>query len=199
MKDVKLAIIYYSSTGTNYKLSKAAEEAAKELDVKEVKLLRIAETVPEEIMERNEDWIKNFKATKDIPVASADDLEWADAVIFSAPTRFGNLPSQFSSFIDTTGPLWQKGKLVNKVISAMTSAGNPHGGQEATLLSLYKSMMHWGAIIANPGYSDPVIFETGGNPYGFSTVGGSDLSEKDKEAIKVQVKRAVDIAAKIKA
>ena len=88
---------------------------------------------------------------------------------------------------------------MNKVVSGMTSAGNPHGGQEATLLSLYKTMMHWGAVIANPGYSDPVIFETGGNPYGFSTVGGSDLSEKDKEAIKVQVKRTVSIADKINA
>ena len=199
MKDVKLAIIYYSSTGTNYQFSKAAEAAAKDLGVNEVKLLRIEETVPEEIMKSNEDWIKHFNATKDIPVASVDDLEWADAIIFSAPTRYGNLPSQFSSFIDSTGPLWQKGKLVNKVVSGMTSAANPHGGQEATLLSLYKTMMHWGAVIANPGYSDPVIFETGGNPYGFSTVGGSDLSEKDKEAIKVQVKRTVSIADKINA
>ncbi|HCV81408.1 MAG: NAD(P)H:quinone oxidoreductase, type IV [Zunongwangia sp.] len=199
MKDVKLAIIYYSSTGTNYKLSKAAEEAAKDLGVKEIKLLRVEETVPEEIMKTNEDWIKHFNATKDVPVASIDDLEWADAIIFSAPTRYGNLPSQFSSLMDSTGPLWQKGKLVDKVVSGMTSAGNPHGGQEGTLLALYKSMMHWGAVIANPGYSDPVIFETGGNPYGFSTVGGSDLSDKDKQAIKAQVKRTVGIAAKIKA
>ena len=57
MKDVKLAIIYYSSTGTNYKLSKAAEEAAKDLGVKEIKFLRVEETVPEEIMKTNEDWI----------------------------------------------------------------------------------------------------------------------------------------------
>ena len=87
--------------------------------------------------------------------------------------------------MDSTGPLWQKGKLVDKVVSGMTSAGNPHGGQEGTLLALYKSMMHWGAVIANPGYSDPVIFETGGNPYGFSTVGGSDLSDKRSEERRV--------------
>ncbi len=41
MENVKLAIIYYSSTGTNYQLSKAAEEAAKNLGVKEIKFLRV--------------------------------------------------------------------------------------------------------------------------------------------------------------
>ncbi|MDN3594512.1 NAD(P)H:quinone oxidoreductase [Zunongwangia endophytica] len=199
MKDIKLAIIYYSATGTNYQMSKVAEEAAKDLGVKEIKFLRVEETVPEEIMKGNEDWVKHYNATKDIPVASADDFDWADAIIFSAPTRYGNLPSQFSSLMDTTGPLWQEGKLVDKVVSGMTSAANPHGGQEATLISLYKAMMHWGAVIANPGYTDPVIFETGGNPYGFSMVGGSDLSEKDKKAIAAQVKRAVSLASKIKA
>ena len=80
----------------------------------------------------------------------------------------------------------------------MTSAANPHGGQEGTLLSLYKTMMHWGAIVAAPGYSDPVIFETGGNPYGFSMVGGSDLGGKQKQAIAAQVKRTLKIAEKLK-
>ena len=199
MENVKLAIIYYSSTGTNYQLSKAAEEAAKDLGVKEIKFLRVEETVPEDIIKANEDWLKHYNATKEIPVASADDLDWADAIIFSAPTRYGNLPSQFNSLMDTTGPLWQEGKLVDKVVSAMTSAANPHGGQEGTLLSLYKAMMHWGAVIANPGYSDPIIFETGGNPYGFSVVAGKELDEKDKKAIKAQVKRTLSVAEKIKA
>ena len=50
--------------------------------------------------------------------------------------------------LDTTGGLWFNGKLVNKVVSAMTSAQNPHGGQEQTILSLYTTMYHWGAIVA---------------------------------------------------
>ena len=40
---------------------------------------------------------------------------------------------------------------MNKVVSGMSSAQNPHGGQEATIKSLYTSMMHWGAIIVSPG------------------------------------------------
>lgn len=196
MEDLKLAVIFYSATGTNYAMAQEASKAAKDFGLKNVKLLRIAETVPEEIMKKNEAWIKNYTAIKELPTATANDLEWADAIIFSAPTRYGNLPSQFSSFIDTTGPLWQSGKLVNKVVSGMASAGNPHGGQEGTLLDLYKAMMHWGVIIAAPGYANPVIFETGGNPYGFSMTAGEELNLKGREAIQFQVKRTLEIAEK---
>ncbi|MAN27164.1 MULTISPECIES: NAD(P)H:quinone oxidoreductase type IV [Mesonia] len=198
MEDLKLAIIYYSATGTNYQLAKEAETAAKDLGLENIRFRRVEETVPEEVIKQNEDWLEHYHKTKEIETASVDDLDWADAIIFSFPTRYGDSPSQFKSLIDSTGGLWQNGKLVNKVVSGMTSAANPHGGQEGTLLSLYKTMMHWGAIVAAPGYSDPVIFETGGNPYGFSMVGGSDLGGKQKQAIAAQVKRTLKIAEKLK-
>ncbi|WP_178075378.1 NAD(P)H-dependent oxidoreductase, partial [Pseudomonas sp. 2822-17] len=85
----------------------------------------------------------------DVPEVTLDDLEWADAFIFSTPTRFGNIPGQVKQFLDTTGGLWFNGKLANKVVSAMSSASNAHGGQEATILALYNTMHHWGAIIAS--------------------------------------------------
>ena len=197
MENLKLAIIYYSSTGTNYTLAREAETAAKDLGVENIRFKRVEETVPEEVIKENEDWHNHYQETKDIETATVDDLDWADAIIFSYPTRYGDAPSQFKSLVDSTGGLWQNGKLVNKVVTGMTSAANPHGGQEGTLLSLYKTMMHWGAIIAAPGYSDPVIFETGGNPYGFSMIGGSDLDGKQKQAIAAQVKRALEITEKI--
>ena len=197
MENLKLAIIYYSSTGTNYTLAREAETAAKDLGVENIRFKRVEETVPEEVIKENEDWHNHYQETKDIETATVDDLDWADAIIFSYPTRYGDAPSQFKSLVDSTGGLWQNGKLVNKVVTGMTSAANPHGGQEGTLLSLYKTMMHWGAIIAAPGYSDPVIFETGGNPYGFSIIGGSDLDGKQKQAIAAQVKRALEITEKI--
>lgn len=197
MENLKLAIIYYSSTGTNYTLAREAETAAKDLGVENIRFKRVEETVPEEVIKENEDWHNHYQETKDIETATVDDLDWADAIIFSYPTRYGDAPSQFKSLVDSTGGLWQNGKLVNKVVTGMTSAANPHGGQEGTLLSLYKTMMHWGAIVAAPGYADPVIFETGGNPYGFSMIGGSDLDGKQKQAIAAQVKRALEITEKI--
>lgn len=202
MSNIKLAVIYYSSTGTNYKLSLMAEEGAREAGA-EVRVLKVPELAPAEAIQSNPAWQAHVDATKDVPTVTLDDLEWADAIIFSVPTRFGNMPAQMKQFLDTTGGLWFQGKLVNKVVSAMTSAQNPHGGQEATLLSLYTTMHHWGAIVASPGYTDPVIFASGGNPYGTSVTVGQDGNivgdeEATKAAVKHQVKRTLHIASLIK-
>jgi NAD(P)H dehydrogenase (quinone) len=199
MTNVKLAVIFYSMGGTNYQLAKWAEEGAKEAGA-EVKVLKVQELAPDSIIERNEVWKNTVEATKNVPIATGDDIEWADAVIFSVPTRFGNMPSQMKQFLDIQGGLWATGKTVNKVVSAMTSAQNPHGGQEATLLSLYTSMMHWGAIIAAPGYTDPVLFGAGGNPYGTSVTVSQDgkMIEDVQAAVKHQAKRTVTVAEWVK-
>jgi len=123
---VKLAVIYYSSTGTNYQLAKWAEEGAKELGA-EVRVLKVQELAPDAAIDSNPAWRKHFDKTKDVPVATSEDLEWADAIIFSSPTRFGNVASQMKQFLDIQGGLWAQGKLMNKVVSAMSSASNPHG------------------------------------------------------------------------
>jgi NAD(P)H dehydrogenase (quinone) len=69
-------------------------------------------------------------------------------------------------FLDSAGPRWAQGKLVNKAVAGFTGAGNVHGGQESTLLALYNTMYHWGVAIIPAGYTDSVIFGAGGNPYG---------------------------------
>ncbi|WP_085993282.1 NAD(P)H:quinone oxidoreductase [Oceanobacillus senegalensis] len=199
MSNVNLAVVFYSMGGTNYQLAKWAEEGAKEAGA-EVKVLKVQELAPDSIIQGNEAWKATVEATKDIPVATSDDLEWADAIIFSTPTRFGNIASQMKQFLDIQGGLWASGKTVNKVVSAMTSAQNPHGGQEATLLALYTSMMHWGAIIAPPGYTDPVLFGAGGNPYGTSVSVDQDgnMVEDVQGAVKHQAKRTVTVAEWVK-
>lgn len=135
-----------------------------------------------------------------MPTVSLEDLEWADAIIFSIPTRFGNMPAQMKQFLDTTGGLWFQGKLANKVVSAMSSAQNAHGGQEQTILQLYTTMYHWGAIVAAPGYTDPVIFAAGGNPYGTSVTVDQDgnMVEDVQNAVKHQAKRTVTVASWVK-
>lgn len=196
---IHVAVIYYSSTGTNYEMAKAAQAEAEQLG-HAVRLRRVPELAPIEAIQGNEAWLKHYEATKDIVAeASLDDLEWADVFIFSCPTRFGNLASQMKQYLDTVGPLWSQGKLVNKVVTAMASAGNPHGGQEITTLSLYTSMYHWGAIVVAPGYTDPVTYAAGGNPYGTSvTAAGEPISEDEKKAIRHQAKRAIEVASWMK-
>lgn len=199
MANVKLAVIYYSSTGTNYQLAQWAAEGAKEAGA-EVKVLKIPELAPAEAIASNPAWQAHVEATKDVPEVTHADLEWADSYLFSVPTRFGNVPGQVKQFLDTCGGLWFHGKLANKVVSAMTSAQNPHGGQEATILSLYTTMYHWGAIVAAPGYTSPVTFGAGGNPYGTSVSVNQEgqMIEDVKEAVKHQAKRNVTVAGWVK-
>lgn len=199
MSNVKVAVIYYSMSGSNYQLARWAEEGAKELGA-EVRVLKVPELAPQSVIDNNPIWKAHLEKTKEIPIATTDDLDWADAIIFSTPTRFGGIASQMKQFLDTQGGLWAKGKTVNKVVTAMTSAQNPHGGQEATILSLYTSMYHWGAIVVTPGYTDPVIFGAGGNPYGTSVSIDQDVKmiEDVELAVKHQTKRVVNVAAALK-
>ncbi|MBE1553179.1 NAD(P)H:quinone oxidoreductase [Sporosarcina limicola] len=200
MTSTKTAVVYYSSGGTNYQLAQWAAEAAKEAGSSEVKILKVAETAPQAAIDSNPAWKANIEATKDVQEVTPEDLAWADAIIFSVPTRFGNMPGQMKNFLDTTGGVWAQGKLANKVVSAMASAGNAHGGQEATILSLYTSMYHWGSIVAAPGYTDGSVYAAGGNPYGTSVTVGQDgkMVEDIEAAVKHQARRTVKVAQAMK-
>ncbi|MDQ0351651.1 NAD(P)H dehydrogenase (quinone) [Alkalibacillus filiformis] len=194
----KMAVFYYSSTGANYKMAQWTEEALKQAGA-DVKLVKIPETAPEEAIAQNPAWKDHYENTKDVPEAQVEDLEWADGFIFSLPTRFGNVPAQVKQFMDQAGGLWMQGKLANKVVSAMTTAQNAHGGQEQTIMHFYTSMFHWGAIIASPGYTDDSIFASGGNPYGTSAQvdGEGNLQDDVEQAVKHQAKRTFEITQKI--
>jgi NAD(P)H dehydrogenase (quinone) len=195
MSQVKLAIIYYSTYGTNHMMATTAAEAAQEAGA-EVRVRKARETAPDDVVKSQDAWANTAERTKDVAVATPDDMTWADAYLFSSPTRYGGAASQMRAFIDTLGPLWQKGGLANKCVSAMTSALNTHGGQETTLQSLYYTFMHWGAIIVPPGYTDKAVSEAGGNPYGTSiTAGKSELGAAEKAAIQHQTKRLVEVSA----
>lgn len=198
MANVKLAIIYYSSTGTNHQMAKWAEEAAQQAGA-EVRVAKVKETAPQAAIDSNPGWKAYHEATQDVPEAEVALLEWADAIIFSVPTRYGHVPTQFQQFLDITGGAWAQGKLANKVVSAMSSAQNPHGGQEATVLAVYTSMFHWGAIVAAPGYNNPALFKAGGNPYGTTvTAGENGMVEDVEDAVKYQANHTIEVAQWIK-
>ena len=195
---VKLAILFYSTYGTNQTMAEIAAEAARAAGA-EVRVLRIAETAPAEAVNSQDGWKAQVSRASALPVATPADMEWANAYLFSTPTRFGGAASQMRSFIDSLGGQWFSGALANKPVSAMTSAQNPHGGQEATILSLYTTFLHWGSVIVAPGYTDAAIFATGGNPYGYSHTQGAEFDDKAKASIGHQAKRLVEMAAKLAA
>ena len=195
---VKLAVVYYTTYGHNYEMAQVAAEAAREAGA-EVRLRQVAETAPASVVDAQEAWKNQQEAMSDVPHASPDDMDWAEAYFLSAPTRYGGAASQMRAFIDTLGPLWQKGGLADKAFTAMTSAQNPHGGQETTLQTLYITAMHWGCILVPPGYTDDAVYAAGGNPYGTSvTASGPGISDEDRGSIQHQARRLVRFAEKIR-
>lgn len=197
MNNVRAAVVYYSTYGTNHQMAEIAAQAARDAGA-EVRLRKVRETAPPDVVAAQEAWRAQAEKTSDIPVVTLDDMTWANAYLFSAPTRYGGAASQMRSFIDTLGPIWQEGKLANKAFTAMSSAMNPHGGQESTVLTLYITAMHWGAIIVPPGYTDAAIYPAGGNPYGTTiTANNQPLSDEARAAIQYQARRLVQFAEKL--
>lgn len=193
----KILIAFYSTYGTNHRMAELAADAAKEAGA-DVRLRRFAETAPAEVVAGQEAWKAEAEKQSGIDIVSHDDMVWADGYFFSVPTRYGAVASQARAFIDTLGGLWFEGKLAGKTVTATTSAQNTHGGQETTLINLYTSVMHWGAIIVAPGYTDPSLFAAGGNPYGVSTNAGA-ISDETAAALAHQARRLVEVTAKLAA
>ncbi|MEU4817675.1 MULTISPECIES: NAD(P)H:quinone oxidoreductase [Micromonospora] len=196
---VKVAVIYYSATGITYQMAQAAVEAAGEAGA-EVRLRKVRELAPDEAIRSNSGWHAHRLETQDVMEAQPDDLSWADVVIMGSPTRYGMIAAQLKQFIDTTGPLWAAGALADKVYSGFTSTATLHGGQEATLLSLYTVFYHWGGIVVTPGYTDPSQF-VAGNPYGASHTSNNGEVAPDHVALAataLTAKRAVLMGAALK-
>jgi NAD(P)H dehydrogenase (quinone) len=193
----KVAIIYYSQTGTTHKLAQGVEEGAKAAGA-ETRLLRVKETAPDEVWGNIPNWKQHIEATSDVREATNDDLEWADAIIFGTPTRYGLVSAQLKNFIDQTGALWARGALTNKIGSSFTTTATAHGGQEATILSLNTIFYHWNMLIVSPGYVEASQFEAG-NPYGASFTSNNAQADPDEVALtaaRLQGRRVAEIAAK---
>jgi NAD(P)H dehydrogenase (quinone) len=140
---IKVAIIYYSATGTTYQLARAVEQGASEAGA-EVRFRKVRELAPDEAIASNQGWAAHRLEAQHVAEATLDDLAWAEAIVFGTPTRYGLPTAQLKQFLDTTGPLWVKGALVNKICSGFTSSGTAHGGQETTIVNLNTTFYHWG-------------------------------------------------------
>jgi NAD(P)H dehydrogenase (quinone) len=194
-----ILIAFYSRNGSTEALAKAVAEGAA-AEGAEVRLRRARDIVGPEVMALAPGWKENAErmdALYEAPTPA--DVEWADAIIFGTPTRFGNVSAELKAFIDGLGGLWFQGKLNGKVGSAFVSTSGPHGGNETTIVSLYNPMAHLGLIIVPTGYADPSVFKAG-TPYGASTVSGVNPlpTEDDVAVARFQGKRVAQVAGRLK-
>jgi len=195
----KILIAFYSRNGSTEALAKAVAEGA-QAEGAELRLRRAREVVGPDVMAQAPGWAENaarMNAAYEAP--TADDADWADAIIFGTPTRFGNVCAELKAYIDSLGGLWFTGKLNGKVGSAFVSTSGPHGGNESTIISLYNPMAHLGLIIVPTGYADPSMFKAG-TPYGASAISGvSPVPTEDELAVaKYQGRRVAQIATAIR-
>lgn len=188
----KVHVIFYSTYGHVYRLAEAVAEGARAVAGTEVQLLRVAETLPREVLEKM-GAIEAQKAFAHVSVADPKRLTEADAIILGSPTRYGSATAQMRAFLDATGGLWSSGALIGKVGSAFTSTASQHGGQETTLLTMSTFFFHMGMVIAGVPYSTAELLNldevSGGTPYGSSTIAGP-RGERQPTANELAIARA---------
>jgi NAD(P)H dehydrogenase (quinone) len=54
-----------------------------------------------------------------------------------------------------------------------------HGGNEATILAMYQTLYHWGAVVVAPGYTQPDVPAGGQSPYGTAHTSSAGAPEPD--------------------
>jgi NAD(P)H dehydrogenase (quinone) len=180
----KVQVVFYSMYGHIYRMAEAMVEGVRSVSGVEVVLKQVPETLPGDVLDKM-GATQARKAFAHVPLADADSLAEADAIIFGTPTRFGNMCGQMRSFLDRTGGLWAKGALIGKVGSVFTSTATQHGGQETTITSFHSTLLHHGMIIVGCPYSEQRLLTmkeiTGGSPYGAGTLAGGDGARQPSE------------------
>jgi NAD(P)H dehydrogenase (quinone) len=199
-------IIFYSLHGHVYRMAEAVAEGARSVPDTKVELFQVRETLPDEVIAKM-GATETKKKFAHVPVAQADHLADADAIILGIPTRYGLVVGQMQDFIDSTGQLWLKGTLVGKVGSIFTSTATQHGGHEATCLAAHTFLFHQGMVVVGVPYACQELMNmneiTGGSPYGAGTLAGprGDRQPTGNELTiaRFQGKHVTQIAAKLKA
>jgi NAD(P)H dehydrogenase (quinone) len=196
----KVLILYYSSYGHVEVMATEIAIGAASIPGTQVSIKRVPELVPVEIAQK-----AGMKLDQAAEVASVDELETYDAIIFGTPTRFGNMASQMRNFLDQTGGIWQRNGLVGKVGSVFVSTSTQHGGQETTIQSFHSTLLHHGMIVVGVPCTIPEMSTmsevAGGSPYGATTMAGPDGSRVpslvEKKIARHQGRHVATIAARL--
>lgn len=193
----RILVVYYSATGNTAALAESLAAGARGAGA-DVRVRTVPETVPAEFVAQNPRWQAWVDSGPHHELATLDDLVWADGLAVGSPTRFGGPAAQLKSYLDSTGGLWAKGKLADKVATSFTTASTRHGGLESTLLAINNVFYHWGAIVVPLGYTDPHLMESG-NPYGGSFVSRKSAAPDELAlgALHVQGRRLATIATHV--
>ena len=106
----KVLVLYYSSYGHIEMMAHAQAEGAARIPQARVVVKRVPETMPPEVAKAS-----GCKLDQAAPLATPDELDRYDAIIFGTPTRFGNMHCNYSAICSrctscpgNTGPGWKQ-------------------------------------------------------------------------------------------
>ena len=152
----RIAIIYFSATGTTAKLAEAIHAGA--AGVAEVVSCAITSADIVEGRFRNE------------AVLRAADA--ADGIAFGSPTYMGGPAAQFKAFADATSDRWSEQRWTNKIAAGFTTGACANGDQGQTLgyFTILASQhgMLWCSLDIPGGY-DPAGRNRLGSQLGLAT------------------------------
>lgn len=133
----KIAIIYFTGSGTTALFAEAIAKGAVTVPEAEVKLISID----------GADIINGRYVNEKV----ISDLDKSDAIIFGTPTYMGGCAAQFKAFADATVGSWFQQKWRNKIAAGFTVSGTPSGDKLNTLQYLHVLAMQHGMIWIGSG------------------------------------------------
>jgi NAD(P)H dehydrogenase (quinone) len=155
---VKIGIVYYSRGGNTEKMAEYVLTGVKE-EGGEVQLKKVEDTTLEDL------------------------LAW-DGIIVGSPTYYGLLAAPVKDLFDRS--VKYHGQLRGKVGGAFSSSANPGGGNETTIMSIFKMMLIHGMVLQG---------SSKGDHYGPVSIGAPD--ERVKRECIALGERVVHLANKL--
>jgi len=146
-KHTQIAIILYTLYGHIATLAKSIKQGVESTGAK-CTIFQVPETLPDDVLEQ-----MNAPPKPDYPIITADEMVKFDGFMFGISGRFGMMPAQLKTFMDSTGGLWKSGALVGKAAGVFTSVGSQGGGQETGGLATITFFAHHGMVFVPLGGS----------------------------------------------
>ncbi|KAJ2720797.1 hypothetical protein GGI07_004401, partial [Coemansia sp. Benny D115] len=198
----KIFVIFYSTYGHVHTVAQSIAKGLLKSDKVDVELYQIAETLPEDVLEK-----LHAPPKSNVPVITAEKLAEADGFLFGFPSRFGVAPAQAKTLFDATGQLWQQGSLIGKPAGMFFSTASQHGGQETLAFTFMPHFAHHGLLYVPLGFSNPHMFDNdsviGSSAWGAGTIAGPDgslqPSTKELEIAESQGENFAKVVLKLKA
>ena len=121
VKNMKILVLYYSSTGNTRSLAESIAEG-------------VSEAGAEAVLRSTEEVTKN-------------DFIECQGVIAGSPVYFGTMAWPLKKVFDEFVTLRRQGKSQGKVGAAFATAGHVNGGKETTMISIIQALLIYGMVI----------------------------------------------------